>query len=56
MEGLIDCNTSSLIEDNSHNRKLVKSVDLLGREVNNSNFSIKIYNDGSVDKSCIIDF
>ena len=56
MDGLIGCNTTSVIEDNKNNRKLVKSIDLLGREMDNSNFSIKIYNDGSVEKSYIINF
>ena len=53
INGLINCNSSSVLE-NSVNKLLVKTIDLLGRESNNSGFSIKIYDNGFVEKGYII--
>jgi len=42
---------NSAIKELSHiNKELIKVVDILGRETNRKGFSIKIFNDGSVEK------
>ena len=37
------------------NKKLIKSIDILGRENNNSNLKINIFKDGTINKKLIID-
>ena len=53
INGLINCNSSSVLE-NSVNKLLVKTIDLLGRESNKSGFFIKIFDNGSIEKGYII--
>jgi len=52
INGLIDCNSSSLQYVNKSERKIVKIYDFLGREAFNSKSKklIYLYDDGSVDK------
>ena len=56
---LCECieDTSFINEYNNH-KKLIKVVDLLGRDVNKKNkdaLLLYIYNDGSVEKKCVIE-
>ena len=59
--GYLDMNVSDVCECscekyldiykyNFTNRKLIKNIDLLGRDSNNKGFNIEIYDDGSVEK------
>ena len=52
INGLINCNTSSLQNINKADRKILKIYDFLGREVLNLNNKklIYLYDDGSVEK------
>jgi len=43
------------IDDFSHQKNLVKIIDILGRDTNHNGFNIHLYNDGSVEKKYIID-
>jgi len=46
----------SFIEEvNDRNKKLIKVIDILGRETNSKNFHIEIYDDGSVEKKYMIE-
>ena len=45
---------SSLIEKPNSSKKLVKNVDILGRETTNKGFQLHIYDDGSVEKKYLI--
>ena len=47
------CNTSS-IEDSLQRKSIVKTIDILGRDSNNKLFSIRLYDDGTVEKVYII--
>ena len=58
-----DCNTVAIdedeedvvIEDFFNNKKLMKTIDALGRETNNNKgFQLHIYDDGSVEKKYLI--
>ena len=47
----------SFIEEvNNRNQKLIKVIDILGRETNSKNFHIEIYDDGSVEKKYMIEY
>ena len=48
------CEDTSSINEFENSKKLVKVIDILGKETNNKGFIIKIYNDGSVEKKYII--
>ena len=43
------------LNDIQKNKKLIKSIDILGRENNNSNLKINIFKDGTINKKLIID-
>ena len=48
-------NNASLIDDQSHgSRKLIRAVDILGRNAAKKGFNLEIYDDGSVEKKYII--
>ena len=49
----LSINTSS-VDENHNARSLIKSVDFLGRKVNNGAVSINIYDDGTVEKDIIL--
>ena len=58
MNGLIDCNTTSIIDFNNVNTKnLIRIVDLLGKETKRirNNILLYIYDDGTVEKKITID-
>ena len=46
----------SFIEEiNNGNQKLIKVIDILGRDMNTKGFNIEIYDDGSVEKKFVIE-
>jgi len=47
-------NEITKIEESKATKMLLKSVDILGREIIRKGFSIKIYDDGSVDKKYLL--
>ena len=47
-------NITSTIELPTSNRKLVTTIDILGRETTNKGFQLHIYDDGSVEKKYIV--
>ena len=52
---MIDVNLdNTLIGDNHSIKSLIKAVDILGRETNNQNFIIELYNNGAVEKKIIL--
>jgi Leucine-rich repeat (LRR) protein len=51
-----NCNTTSLIEEHTSNKELLKVTNLLGRETSQTNQPLfYIYDDGSVEKKIIIE-
>ena len=53
---VMDCITSSTIQENTTNKELLKITDLLGRETKRTNQPLfYIYDDGSVEKKIIIE-
>jgi len=46
---------SFIEETNDGNKKLIKVMDLLGREANQKGFNIEVYDDGSVNKKYVIE-
>ena len=48
------CNTTSAIEEHSTNKKLLRTIDVLGRETKNKPL-FYIYDDGTVEKKIIIE-
>ena len=54
--GLINCNITSSSECLVIDKKLIKTIDLLGREANkNKKFVLHIYDDGTVEKKYLIE-
>ena len=47
------CNTIE-IQENKTTKKLIRQIDLLGRENKNNQIYFEIYNNGSVEKKCLI--
>ena len=45
---------SSSVEEYSSQKSLIKVIDVLGRETQNKDFNIQIYDDGSVEKRFIL--
>ena len=55
IDGLIDCNTSSINESILQIKNLVKKIDILGRETTfEHGFMFKYYGDGTVNKKYIL--
>ncbi len=55
IDGLIDCNTSSINESTLQIKNLVKKIDILGRETTlEHGFMFKYYDDGTVNKKYIL--
>ena len=54
INGLIESNTD-LVNELTINRKLIRSVDFLGRNCVNNNMCVDIFDDGSFDKKIIIE-
>ena len=49
------CENNSFIQELSTTRVLLKKIDLMGKETtNNKGFQLHIYDDGSVEKKCLI--
>ena len=48
------CNIPFGIEEDFTNKKLIKIVDILGRETHTNGLNIEIYNDGSVSNKYIV--
>ena len=46
--------TSTAIEEPSVKKKIITTIDILGRETNNKGFQLHIYDDGSVEKKYLI--
>ena len=42
------------IEESAFNKKLISTIDILGREFNNKAFQLHVYDDGSVEKKYFI--
>jgi hypothetical protein len=58
INGLINCSSTFQYElINSSERKLVKTIDVLGRESSNvlNNLILYIYDDGSIDKVFVVE-
>ena len=50
-----DCQINVNIDESSISNKLIKTIDILGREANNNEgFQLQIYDDGSVEKKYLI--
>ena len=47
-------NLNSSLLSFSHSRKIIKKLDILGRSIIDSNISIDIFDDGSVEKSVVV--
>jgi len=45
---------NSTIHENNINRKLLHTIDILGRETTNKGFQLHIYDDGSVEKKYLV--
>jgi len=51
----LNCSNVNILETNSLNRALLKTIDILGTETNNKEgFQLHIYDDGSVEKKYVI--
>ena len=48
------CPSNSLLKESNFNRTLLKIIDILGRDNNNKNFCLEIYDDGSIEKKYIL--
>tara|TARA_Y100001968_G_scaffold258911_1_gene245998 strand:+ start:396 stop:758 length:363 start_codon:yes stop_codon:yes gene_type:complete len=48
------CEFNSFIEEIEVNKVLVKTIDLLGREVTKKGFQLEIFDDGSVNKKYLL--
>ena len=61
-EGLYDegcnqtesCNNNTFIQEIDNNQSLLKTIDILGREITNKGFQLHIYDDGTVEKKYIV--
>ena len=61
-EGLYDegcnqtesCNNNTFIQEIDNNQSLLKTIDILGREITNKGFQLHIYDDGTVEKKYIL--
>ena len=51
---MCDCCNNNSIEDSLQKKSIVKTIDILGRDGNNKLFSIRLYDDGTVEKVYII--
>ena len=55
-DGIGDCDESIGLEDKIlQEKKLIKIIDILGREATNKGLQLEIYNDGSVEKKYMIE-
>ena len=55
-DGIGDCDESIGLEDKMlQEKKLLKIVDILGRETTNKGIQLEIYDDGSVEKKYVIE-
>ena len=48
------CPSSSWLQEKKSNRTLLNTVDILGRDHNNKNFYLEIYDNGSIEKKYIL--
>ena len=48
------CSMNSVLQENNFNRKLISTIDILGRDSDNKRFHVNIYDDGSIDKKYIL--
>ena len=53
IDGGYNCDGVS-IDEESINKNLITTIDILGRETNNKGFQLHIYDDGSVEKKYVI--
>ena len=51
---MCNCCSTLDVEENLKNKKVLKVIDLLGRDYGNNTFRIEIYDDGTVEKKYII--
>ncbi len=54
MDNIGDACDGIQIIEKAQNKKLIKSTDLLGRQPSNKGFQLHIYDDGSVERKCLI--
>ena len=48
------CENNSFIQETKKTGYLLKTIDILGRETAHTQFQLEIYNDGSVEKKCLL--
>ena len=48
------CENNSFMQEQTNNKPLLKTIDILGRETTNKGFQLHIYDDGSVEKKYLI--
>ena len=49
----LDCN-NSIVPERTHNRNLLKTIDILGRQTTDKGFHIEIYDNGSIEKKYLL--